>query len=157
MVNEGAKKITILFASWGGTTDDGIALYTYLTALPVELTMHAVGIVGSMAIPVFLSAPHRFASENARFFFHEYTWTHAQANIVTQTTMDEQSLRLSDALSWTKEIVRARTSLTDEDCEEKKLFDYPFIMKPTDAVTFGLISAVAEPAIPANSQPRVVV
>ena len=71
MVNKGAKKITILFASWGGSTDDGIALYTYLTALPVELTMHAVGIVGSMAIPVFLAAPHRFASENARFFFHE--------------------------------------------------------------------------------------
>lgn len=71
--------------------------------------------------------------------------------------MDEQSLRLSEALSWTKKIVRARTSLTDEYFEEKKLFDYPFIMKPKDAITFGLISAVAEPTIPANSQPGVVV
>jgi ATP-dependent protease ClpP protease subunit len=99
MVNEGARAITILFANYGGSTDDGIALYTYLTALPVELTMHAVGVVGSMAIPVFLAARHRFASEHARFFFREYTWTYAQASIVTQTTMDGQSLLLSDALS----------------------------------------------------------
>jgi ATP-dependent protease ClpP protease subunit len=36
------------------------------------------------------------------------------------------------------------------------LFDYPFIMKPADAVTSGLISAVTEPSIPADSQPLVV-
>ena len=48
MVNEGAQKITILFASSGGSTEDGIALYTYLKALPVELEMHAVGFVSSI-------------------------------------------------------------------------------------------------------------
>ena len=66
LVNEGAKKITILFASPGGSTDDGIALYTFLTALPVELTMHAAGVVASIAIPVFLASSNRIASKNAR-------------------------------------------------------------------------------------------
>ncbi len=157
MVNEGAQKITILFASPGGLTDDGIALYTYLTALPVDLTMHAVGIVGSIAIPIFLAAPNRFASRNARFFFHEYSWTHTQANIVTKTTMDEQSLRISDCISWTKDIIKTTTKITDKDFETMKLFDYPFNMDPASASKTGLISAVAEPRIPAGSQPRVVI
>ena len=82
LVNEGAKQVTILFASGGGSTDDGIALFTYLKALPVELTMHAVGNVNSIALPVFLAASKRFASKNARFLFHNYLWT---------STMPEQA------------------------------------------------------------------
>ena len=47
MVNEGATELTILFASDGGSTHDGIALFTYLTAQPLKVTMHAVGAFGS--------------------------------------------------------------------------------------------------------------
>ncbi|MGB8274369.1 MAG: ATP-dependent Clp protease proteolytic subunit [Alphaproteobacteria bacterium] len=156
MVNEGATKITILFASDGGSTDDGIALHTYLTALPVDLTMHAVGIVASVAIPIFLAAPTRVASRNARFFFHEYSWTHGQPTVVTQTTMAEQSMLLSDALKWTQEIVKARTRLTDSDFDAMKLFDQPVIMTPDDAAAAGLVARIAEPSIPACTRPLVV-
>jgi ATP-dependent protease ClpP protease subunit len=156
MVNEGANKITILFASEGGSTDDGIALYSFMTALPVELTMHAVGFVSSIAIPVFLSSPVRFASKNALFFFHEYSWTQ-QAGKLSQTTMTEQSLLLDTATSWSKDIIKATTKLTDSDFERMKLFDHPQIMDLTCAATAGLIMSVREPKIPATSQPRVVI
>jgi ATP-dependent Clp protease protease subunit len=157
MVNEGAKKITILFSSDGGSTEDGIALYTYLTALPVELTMHAVGIVGSIAIPVFLSAPIRLASDNAHFFFHEYTWTHPLAGTVTQTTMEEQNILLGGALEWSKKIIKTKTKLTNAEFESRKMFDNPARFSAADAVTAGIVSSVAEPKIPAGSQPRVVI
>ncbi|HSW87630.1 MAG TPA: ATP-dependent Clp protease proteolytic subunit [Candidatus Saccharimonadales bacterium] len=77
LINQGAEEITILFSSSGGSVDDGIALYTYIQSIPVKITMHAVGVVGSIAIPVFLAAPSRVASSNARFFFHDFTWTFA--------------------------------------------------------------------------------
>jgi ATP-dependent protease ClpP protease subunit len=155
MMNEGAKKITILFASEGGSIDDGIALHTYLTALPVELTMHAVGLVSSIAIPVFLAVPTRLASKHARFFFHEYSWTQ-QAGRVSQTTMDEQALLLQNATIWSKDIIKASTKLIDSDFERLKLFDHPQIMDLASATSAGLIASISEPTIPLASQPRVV-
>jgi len=67
-VNEQAQKVTILFASDGGSTDDGIALYTFIKTLPLEITMHAIGLVNSIAIPVFCAGKNRLASKNARFY-----------------------------------------------------------------------------------------
>lgn len=157
MVNEGAQKITILFASEGGSTDDGIALYTYLRALPVELTMHAVGMVSSIAVPIFLAAPseRRFASANARFFFHDYTWTF-NATTVTGPVLAESSILLATALDWSREIVQAETKLTDERLQDLKLFQQPVVIPPSLAAEIGLIREVAEPAVPAGAQPRVV-
>jgi ATP-dependent Clp protease, protease subunit len=157
MVNEDAKRVTILFASDGGSTDDGIALHAYLAALPLEITMHAVGVVGSMAIPVFLAAPKRLASKHARFFFHEYSWTHSQATVASQTTMTEQSMQLSDAVVWSQEVIKATTKLMDSDFERMKLFDHPVIIGPADAAKYGLVSSIEEPSISAANQPRIVV
>jgi len=157
MVNEGAKKITLLFASPGGSTDDGIALYTYIKALPAEIIMHAVGNVGSIALPVFLASNTRLASQNARFMFHNYVWGSAQAEQVNQNVLTERTMLLDSALAWTREIVKATTKLTDADFESMKLFEKPVLIEPSRALECGLISEIKEPAIPVGSQPRVVV
>jgi ATP-dependent protease ClpP protease subunit len=146
MINEGAEKVTILFASDGGSTDDGIALHTYLTALPMEITMHAVGTVPSIAIPVFLSTPKRLASKHASFFFHEFTWTHPQATTLTQSTMAEQIILLNAAMVWTKEVVKATM----------KLFDHPVLIAGAAASEHGIVTSITEPSILAGSQPRIV-
>lgn len=155
MVNEGAQKVTILFSSGGGSVDDGVALYTYLNAQPIEVTMHAVGVVGSVAIPVFLAGKKRLASKNARFFFHGYTWTHSQPNIVTKATMSEHAILLDWGMEWSKETVVAHTRLGSKDFETLKLYDHPYLMATSEATKFGLISGVTEPSVPAGSQPRV--
>jgi ATP-dependent protease ClpP protease subunit len=157
MVNEGAKKITLLFASPGGSVDDGISLYTYMKALPVELIMHAVGNVNSIALPVFLATNVRLASRNARFVFHNYVWGSLQAEQVTQDVLAERKMTLDSALLWTREIVKATTKLTDADFESMKLFEKPVLIEPSRALECGLISEIKEPAIPGDSQPRVVI
>ncbi len=156
MVNEGATEITILFSSDGGSTDDGMALYTYLKALPVKLTMHAVGFVRSMAVPVFLAAEQRLASENARFIFHGYTWTTPIPEAASLTTLEERTLSLEDAVAWTKEVVKATTKLTDREFESMHLFDRPRIFRPTDCAEWGIVSQVIEPEIKAEHNPRIV-
>lgn len=157
MVNEGAKSVTIYFASDGGSTDDGIALYTYLRALDLELTMHAMGNVGSIAVPVFLAADRRLASANAHFFFHEYSWTHTQPTVVTQTTVAEHTVILDRAMKWTKKLVLDRTKLTAEDFDAKRIFDAPVLMEVAEAKKYGLIQKVEEPIIAQSQQPRIVV
>jgi ATP-dependent Clp protease, protease subunit len=156
MVNEGATKVTILFASEGGSTEDGIALHVYLKSLPLEITMHAAGWVSSIAIPVFLAADRRLASKHAAFLFHEYSWTHSQATTTTQTTMNEHALLLNGAMAWTQEVVKSRTKLTDNEFSSLHLFDRPVLVSCADAAKYGIISDIAEPKIPVGSDPRIV-
>ncbi|HWM31009.1 MAG TPA: ATP-dependent Clp protease proteolytic subunit [Methyloceanibacter sp.] len=155
LVNEGAKKVTLLFSSGGGSADDAIALYSYLSALPFELTMHAIGPVSSVAVPVFLVGKERFASQNARFYFHDYTWTFG-AQTVARPSLAEAALNLGNALDWTRDILKQKTKLTDAQLQTMKLFEEPHLMDPASAAEMGLISAVREPTIPADCQPRIV-
>lgn len=156
MVNEGAREITVLFASYGGSTDDSIALHSYLRALPVDLTMHATGIVGSIAIPLFLAAPNRLASASASFFFHEFHWTDRDGQRLSQTTIAERDLLLRAAIDWSKNVMKSSTKLTDEDFEHLKLFQQPVMMSAGRAVEYGLVTAIEEAYIPFGSEPRVV-
>lgn len=155
-VNSGAKRVTVYFASEGGSTSEGIALYSFLRSLPLELTFHANGGVGSMAIPVFLAADKRLASEHSYFFFHEYTWTHAQATVVTQTTIDEHRLLLDQAMTWTKRVVTERTKLTPKQFEQDKMFDSPVIFDAARALKAGIVSAIEEPKMTVANVPLVV-
>jgi ATP-dependent protease ClpP protease subunit len=155
-VNEGASEVTVLFASGGGSIDDGLALFTFIRALPVKVTFHAVGIVGSIAVPLFLATPHRLASENAKFLFHEFHWTDPQAQRVTQSTIVERTLILGSAVGWTKDVIKATTKLTDQDMDDMNMFQEPVLMDATRALQVGLVEAIVEPKIPAESQSRIV-
>lgn len=155
MVNEGAEKVTVLFASGGGSINDGIALHTYLKSLPLELEMHAVGFVSSMAIPVFLAAPRRLASPNARFFFHEFSWTHTQPTELTQNTMKDHSVQLEAARSWAIETAQGAMNLNKKEFDALQLFREPLIIDPARAAEIGLVAEVIEPSIPADCKPRI--
>jgi ATP-dependent Clp protease protease subunit len=157
LINEGAQEVTLLFASDGGSISDGIALYTYLKALPIKLNMHATGVIASIAVPIFLAADraNRFASSNARFFVHEYVWAYSQGATLGRSMLDEPTLILQSADAWTRDILKASTQLTDGDFETLKLFREPRIIDPGSATNMGLIAAVAEPRIAVGSQARV--
>jgi ATP-dependent Clp protease protease subunit len=73
-VNGGVTDLTILFSSDGGSIDDGFALYSFLRSLPLNLTVHNVGLVGSIANAVFLAGKVRLASPSSIFFFHDLQW-----------------------------------------------------------------------------------
>jgi ATP-dependent protease ClpP protease subunit len=62
--------LTLVFSSEGGSTDQGLALYNFIRQLPVPIHIHAVGHVGSIAVPVYLSGHRRTCTPYARFFFH---------------------------------------------------------------------------------------
>ena len=154
-VNEGAQKVTILFASDGGSIDDGIALYTYIKALPLEITMHAIGLISSIAIPVFCAGKNRFSSKNAKFYFHDYSWTYSQPTVVSRTMISEPAILLDAGISWTRDILKAETKFTDSDFDTLQLFQKPRILTAAEATSHGIVSAVVEPKIQAAHRPLV--
>ena len=157
MVNEGAEEITILLSSPGGSLEDGVSLHTYLTALPVKLTMHAIGFVKSIAVPVFMAAPTRYASDNARFLLHEYHWGISHPEQATQTELTERMLVLDNVVQWSKDIIKASTKFKDENFEAMHLFDRPRIFSPAECAEWGIVSAIRAPSMTKALDPRVVV
>jgi ATP-dependent protease ClpP protease subunit len=118
--------------------------------------MHAIGLVKSIAIPIFLAAPNRYASQNARFYFHTYNWSTGAPETAALTTLEERTLLLGDAIAWSKSIIKATTKLTDSDFEAMQLFKHPHIMPPARAVGCDIISAIIEPRMPIDA-PAVIV
>lgn len=66
--------LVVMFSSGGGSTIEGLSLYDFIRSSPSPLHLHAVGHVGSMAVPVFLGAHKRSCTPITRFFFHSYDW-----------------------------------------------------------------------------------
>ena len=132
--------LIIMFSSDGGDTDQSLALFNFIIKLDVPVRMHAIGHVGSAAIPVFLAADDRTAEPSARFFFHEYHWTFKGSQ--TLNRIGEAVKRLSSDIDAVKKIINARASVPDDllksvsGCAPSALIDV------TEAKTFGLINDV---------------
>ncbi|WP_119391906.1 ATP-dependent Clp protease proteolytic subunit [Taklimakanibacter lacteus] len=156
IVNEGSTSVTILFASHGGWGEDGIALFTYLRALPLRISMHAIGAVSSIAIPVFLAVPkqRRFVSENARFLFHQHTWNFGDGAI-PDLVVQEASIQLKATAGWQRCVIENETDLAKHGFDLDKLFDQPTLIDAVTAVKVGLAGTKGEPCIARDSMPKV--
>lgn len=69
-IQQGVQELTLLLATPGGSVMHGMALYNYLSALPVELTTFNIGNVDSIGAIVFLAGRHRFACPHSTFMLH---------------------------------------------------------------------------------------
>lgn len=145
--NNGAKVVTLLISSSGGSTEEGFALYNLLRSLPFELITCNIGNISSIANIVFMAGDKRLACENSRFMFHDFTWGFQQENL-DRDHIDERAQSLNfDALQF-KEICKRHTSLTDKDFKSLQLLNKPNIITPTRAKEMGIIQEIADAKIP---------
>lgn len=147
---QGHQEITVLFASNGGSVEDGFALYAFLRSLPVKLTMFSVGAIDSIAIPVFLSADSRFCCPTSRFLFHDVLMTFT-ANQSSQAHVYEQTLLLDTARKSIYDLLKSRTLFTEQDFETLELLKEPRIIDPATAKEKGIVQEIKEAKIPAGA------
>ncbi|MGO8698609.1 MAG: ATP-dependent Clp protease proteolytic subunit [Limisphaerales bacterium] len=150
-ITTGTREIQILFSSGGGAVDEGFALYTFLRALPVKLTMHAIGNVDSIALVVFLAGEHRFCSPNATFLFHDFAWgTNGAINQTRSQWADVHAL-LERMKTQSQDLLKLRTALTDEDLQVLELYDKSRIQSASFAKEKGIVQEIKDVSIPAGS------
>ena len=70
-VREKVDTVHLLIQSGGGFVSNGVALYNYLSGLPIKIIAYNPGGVLSIAVIVFLSAQKRVASDTATFMIHK--------------------------------------------------------------------------------------
>jgi ATP-dependent protease ClpP protease subunit len=149
VVNDKVPRLKILFQSSGGGIDEGFTTYNFLRALPLELTIHAIGAVESIANIVFLAGAKRTASPHSHFMFHSFTWGFMTQHYESRQIADSQEL-LTHARSKFVRIFEERTNVTDQYLQDLKAFEKVAIIKPSLALEKGIVHEVAEASIPAN-------
>ena len=135
LAQDDCAELVIMFSSDGGDTDQSLALFNFIRKLNFPVRMHAMGHVGSVAIPVFLAADDRTAEPSARFFFHEYHWTFQGRQ--TLNRIGEAVKRLSSDIDAAKEIISARASVPDDLLESVSGGAPSALVGVTEAKTFG--------------------
>lgn len=68
---ESKKPIEIVFNSEGGSTYDGLALYDRIRQSDCEITTIGTGLVGSMAVILFLAGDYRYVTESCTILNHQ--------------------------------------------------------------------------------------
>lgn len=150
-VNEKVSNLTILLSSDGGNVDDGFALYGFLRALPLELTMHNVGMIGSIANAVFLAGHTRYASPHSVFLFHDFNWRYSEAQNIRALTMTEHSMILEGARTRLQSLFDLHAKKDDPLFHSPNFFKEPRIHDPATAKAAGIIHDVKDAAIPAGT------
>jgi len=147
-VNEGCDEVHLCFSSLGGYVHSGIYLYNHIRALPLKVAMYNVGSVASIAVAIFLAADERYNSSHGVFMIHP-TSISPQAGMTAPLLQSTLDSALADE-ARTESILRERANVPDSVLSDRRAKDV--YITPEQAVTYGLIGAVREFALPKGNQ-----
>ena len=141
------QNVHLLFQSGGGSVGDGICLYNFFKALPVELTIYNVGSIGSIAVIAYLGARRRITSARAVFMIHRTT---AKLGGIPALVMKgvTKSLVLDDERS--ESILRESVTLPVGE-QWSNLDYYDFFFSGKEAADMGLAHELGEFSPPPRS------
>jgi ATP-dependent Clp protease protease subunit len=140
--------VHLFFQSTGGWVNDGVALYNYFKALPIELTLYNPGVVSSIAVVAYLGARHRKTSAHAVFMIHR-----TQCNIPQGTPASRAQTIIDSAIlddERTQAILKERLALPAEKWEHFKHDDLHFSAR--EAVQYGIADEIADFSPPSSGQ-----
>jgi ATP-dependent Clp protease, protease subunit len=141
--------IYFLFSSGGGSVNAGITLYNFLRALPVEIVMHNVGSIDSIANVIFMAASKRYAAPHSSFLFHGISWNFAAGASQTFNQLTETISVFKREEDKIASIVAERTKMTEAEIRE--LFRQGESKDLQFAIEKGIIHEVRAAAIPKDA------
>jgi len=143
---------TLYFAisSPGGNIAAGITFYNFLRGLPVEVVMHNIGSVDSIATVIFLAGVKRYACTHSRFLFHGVVTEIPAGARLTPTMLREVLSGLGQDEGRIKELIVERSELTEPEViamlQEGETKDPAFAMEKR------IIHDIRDLSIPAGAQ-----
>lgn len=138
-MNGKVQKVHLFFQSSGGTVGDGIALYNYFKALPLDLTIYNPGGVFSIATIAYLGAKKRKASAHAMFGLHRTTGPAVAVESDKLKTLAEAAA-MDD--QRTQAIIREHTKLPPAKWEQLNKGELFF--PAAEAVEYGIADEIAD-------------
>jgi ATP-dependent Clp protease protease subunit len=147
-VNNSFDEVHLCFSSLGGYVSDGIYLYNHIRGLPLNVVIHNVGSVSSIAVAVFVAAHERYCSPHAMFMIHP-TVMPSQEGMTSERLQSSLNAALADD-TRTENILRERAAIPEEILVARRFKDV--YITPKEAVIYGLVHAVKEFSLPRGNQ-----
>jgi ATP-dependent Clp protease, protease subunit len=138
------------FSSKGGDVVAGVTLYNFLRALPLQVVMHNIGSVDSIATAIFLAGSVRYACQHSRFLFHGISWTFAQNQALTPSQVREILSGLEQNEDLIRELVVQRSRLGD--AEMRTLLQQGETKDPAFALQKGIIDEIRDFSLPIGAK-----
>jgi ATP-dependent Clp protease, protease subunit len=138
------------FSSPGGSVAAGVTLYNFLRALPVEISMHNVGSVDSIATVIFMAGGKRYACQHSRFLFHGVALTFGKDQVVNAAQMNEHLSGLEQDEGRIKELIAERSGLNPGELDA--LFRQGETKDPAFALQKRIIDDIRDFSIPNGAQ-----
>jgi ATP-dependent Clp protease protease subunit len=147
-VNNSFDEVNLCFSSLGGYVSDGIYLYNHIRGLPLNVVIHNVGSVSSIAVAVFVAAHERYCSPYAMFMIHP-TVMPSQEGMTSERLQSSLNAALADD-TRTENILRERAAIPEEILVARRFKDV--YITPKEAVIYGLVHGVKEFSLPRGNQ-----
>jgi ATP-dependent Clp protease protease subunit len=136
----GTRRVHLLFQSFGGFVGDGVFLYNFLRAHPMEVIIYNSGSVNSIAAVAYLGAKERKVSPYGAFMIHRSHVSPQAAIGGDKLQAITNSLAIDD--ERTEAILRAHITMPDDQWTVHRYADLYIGAK--QAVSFGFADEVAE-------------
>jgi ATP-dependent protease ClpP protease subunit len=146
----GYTVLHLVFQSAGGVVGDGIALYNYFRALPIELHLYNAGTVASIAVLAYLGAHHRWVSRQATFTLQKSTMLSGAPLDAAQHRAFAEYLAIEDARA--EAIVRTHARIPAERWQALMTGTHDIAFRADEAVEFGIAEGIREFEVPAGQQ-----
>lgn len=152
VLNEAVNKqfdcVHMTFTSPGGFVSDGIYLYHHIRSLPLDITIHNMGMVASIATSIYAAANRRVACANSMFMIHP---VHTQPN----GALAHSALRstLESAIADEERIdaiLKERAAIPDDVLTRRRSVDIFFPAEK--ALEYGLVHEISDFILPAGNQ-----
>jgi ATP-dependent protease ClpP protease subunit len=118
--------------------------------------MHAIGHVGSMAVPVFLAGHVRTCTPFSRFFFHAYDWGFEGRQMSDRIA--EALKRLRSDIQLSREIAERHTRIPADKLDSiYSTSPDPTIFTPNEAKDLGIVENVIELNPTGKAEPNVAI
>lgn len=147
-VETGCGAVHFVLQSGGGNIDSGIFLYSYLKSLPINVTVHNIGDVSSIAVVVYVAGKTRLCSKFSSFLLHPSTYNTGGPMPVAALQGNLDALIAKD--SRINSILNAETSLSKEALDARTLYD--LTIDAFGAVQNGIAHKIEEFHLPAGKE-----
>jgi ATP-dependent protease ClpP protease subunit len=143
--------ITVFMSSTGGMVDEGMSLYGFIRSLPVDITIHNIGSIDSIALAVYLAAARRLANPDATFLMHDFYFPQP-VPVTNRHQASDISVGLTGARNRFMEVLKLRTKMTSEQFQSLKFLEEASIKTAMTAKEIGITHDLQQAVCPAGAE-----
>jgi ATP-dependent protease ClpP protease subunit len=147
----GVKEMHLLFQSTGGGIGDGIALYNFFRAYPLDLYIYNGGTVASVAVIAYVGVAlgHRYVSSVGNFMIHK-SYANSPQGMLNAVKLQAMAASLAADDARIESILKVQTNIPAAHWALHASQDVFF--NAQEAVQFGIAHSIREFQVPQGEQ-----